>query len=137
MIGISRATGGTPEEEARELHRIQDGQSILDDVRSQVKTINGKLRDVDRQRLDLYLTSVREAEQRLQQHALWSKTPKPQVKVAPPTNEYGGAQLVQRCRQWFDIVQLALQTDCSPGALTRRIRDAQGTSAISRRRSFR
>jgi hypothetical protein len=102
---------GTPEEETRELRRIQDGQSILDDVRSQVKTINGKLSDVDRQRLDLYLTSVREAEQRLQQDELWSKAPKPKVNVPPPTNEYGGAQLIQRCRQWFDIVHLALQTD--------------------------
>lgn len=102
---------GTPEEEARELRRIQDGQSILDDVRSQVQTINGKLSDVDRQRLDLYLTSVREAEQRLQQDELWSKAPKPKVNVPPPTNEYGGALLIQRCRQWFDIVHLALQTD--------------------------
>src|SRR4051812_41886115 len=34
---------GTPDEEARELRRIRDGQSILDDVRDQVKSLNGKL----------------------------------------------------------------------------------------------
>ena len=39
---------GTPEEEARELRRIRDGQSILDDVRGQVKTLNARLGDVDR-----------------------------------------------------------------------------------------
>lgn len=102
---------GTPEEEARELRRLRDGQSILDDVRGQVQSINRRLGTADRQRLDLYLSSVREAEQRLQQDELWSKTPKAQVKVPPPTTDYGGTQLVQRSRQWYDIVHLALQTD--------------------------
>ncbi len=102
---------GTPEEEVRELRRLQDGQSILDDVRGQVKSISNKLSDADRQRLDLYLSSLREAEQRLQQDEKWSKTPKPQVKVPVPTVEFGGPQLLQRSRQWYDIVHLALQTD--------------------------
>jgi len=102
---------GTPDEEARELRRIRDGQSILDDVREQVKSINNKLNETDRQRLDLYLSSVREAEQRLQQDEKWSSTPKPQVQVPVPTTDFGGAQLLQRSRQWYDIVHLALQTD--------------------------
>ena len=102
---------GTADEEAREMRRIRDGQSILDDVRGQVKTINNKLSDTDRQRLDQYLSSVREAEQRLQQDEKWGSTPKPEVKVAVPTSDFGGAQLLQRSRQWFDIVHLALQTD--------------------------
>jgi hypothetical protein len=102
---------GNAEEEAREMRRLRDGQSILDDVRGQVKSINNKLNDADRQRLDLFLTSVREAEQRLQQDEKWGSTPKPQVKTPPPTSDFGGAQLLQRSRQWFDIVHLALQTD--------------------------
>ena len=102
---------GTPQEEARELRRLRDGQSILDDVRDQVRSISGRLGDADRQRLDLYLSSVREAEQRLQQDELWGKTPKPKVPMAPPTRDYGDAQLLQRSRQWFDIVHLAFQTD--------------------------
>ena len=102
---------GTPDEEASQLRRVRDGQSILDDVRGQIKGINSKLSESDRQRLDLYLSSVREAEQRLQQDELWSKTPKPNVDVPPPTVDYGGVQLVERSRQWYDLVHLALQTD--------------------------
>jgi len=102
---------GTPEEEAREMRRIKDGQSILDDVRGQVKSLNNKLGETDRQRLDLYLSSIREAEQRLQQDEKWSSTPKPQVKVPVPTTDFGGQQLLQRSRQWYDLVHLALQTD--------------------------
>ncbi|MBA4189830.1 MAG: hypothetical protein C0467_17750 [Planctomycetaceae bacterium] len=102
---------GTPDEEAREMRRIRDGQSILDDVREQVKTLNKNLSDTDRVRLDLYLSSVREAELRLQQDEKWGKTPKPEVKVAAPVQDFGGPQLLQRSRQWFDLVQLALKTD--------------------------
>ncbi len=102
---------GTPSEEAREMRRIRDGQSILDDVRGQLKSLNAKLSDTDRARLDLYLSSVREAEQRLQQDEKWSKTPKPEVKVTAPTTDFGGPQLLQRSKQWYDLVQLALKTD--------------------------
>jgi len=102
---------GTPEQEARELRRIREGQSILDDVRDQVTSLNGKLSGADRRKLDLYLSSVREAEQRLMQVDKWSTTPKPQVEYPTPSSDLGGAQLVARCRQWYDIVRLALETD--------------------------
>jgi len=102
---------GTAEEEAREMRRVREGQSILDDVRDQVKGLNNKLSDVDRRRLDLYLSSVREAEQRLQQDERWGNTPKPTVVMKTPTTDFGGAQLLERSRQWYDIVHLALQTD--------------------------
>src|SRR5581483_7940938 len=102
---------GTPEEEARELRRIREGQSILDDVRTQVRAMNARLGDTDRHRLEHYLASIREAEQRLQQDERWSRTPKPRVDFPAPTSDLGGAQLVARSRQWFDIIHLALQTD--------------------------
>jgi hypothetical protein len=102
---------GTPEEEARELQRVKDGQSILDDVGDQIKSLNRKVSNNDRARLDLFLTSVREAEQSLQQDEHWSTTPKPRVDVKEPATDYGGPQLIERSRQWYDIVHLALQTD--------------------------
>lgn len=102
---------GTPEEEAREMRRIQEGQSILDDVRGQVRSMNARLNAADRRKLEHYLSTVREAELRLQQDEKWSSTPKPKVDYPLPTNDFGGAQLVARSRQWFDIVRLALQTD--------------------------
>src|SRR5262249_27852230 len=36
---------GTPDEEAREMRRIQEGRSILDDVRAQVQAMNARLSD--------------------------------------------------------------------------------------------
>src|SRR5205814_10104085 len=43
---------GTPAEEARQLQRVNDGQSILDDARRQTKALNRKVSSSDRQRLD-------------------------------------------------------------------------------------
>ena len=102
---------GTPDEEARELQRIRDGQSILDDVGGQIKDLTRKVGQADRERLDLFLGSVREAEQSLQQNERWQTTPKPKVDFPPPTSDYGGAQLLERSRQWYALVHLALQTD--------------------------
>lgn len=104
---------GSPEEEARELRRVKDGQSILDDVGSQLKALNSRVSSSDRRRLELFLSSLREAEQTLKQDEHWSNTPKPKVEYAIPTNEYAGAQLVERSRQWYNIVHLALQTDAT------------------------
>jgi hypothetical protein len=102
---------GTPEEEARELQRVKDGRSILDDVSGQIQAINRKVGRTDRERLDLFLTSVREAESSLQQDEHWSTTPKPRVSFTPPSSDFGGPQLLERSRQWYNIVHLALQTD--------------------------
>ncbi len=102
---------GTPEDERRELQRVRDGQSILDDVGDQIKALHRRVSVPDQERLDSYLESVREAEKSLQQDEHWSTTPKPKVDFPLPTNDYGGAQLIERSRQWYNIVHLALQTD--------------------------
>lgn len=101
---------GTPDEVAREMRRIKDGQSILDDVRDQLGSLNAKLGSDDRERLDLYVSSIREAELKLQQDETWQVTPKPEVNVKPPV-ELSSAQLVECSRQWYDLVHLAFQTD--------------------------
>ncbi|MBM3758240.1 MAG: DUF1552 domain-containing protein [Acidobacteria bacterium] len=102
---------GTPEEIAREVRRLRDGRSILDDLRAQAREMERSLGAADRQRLDLFLTSIREAEQRLQQDEAWVHRPKPRVNVPIPVNATGSGQLIERSRQWYDLVHLALQTD--------------------------
>lgn len=103
---------GTPEEIARELRQLRDGRSILDNLRAQARTLSNNLGPNDRQRLDLLLTSIREAEQRLQQDEAWINRPKPRVNAQPPTNDaHAPGQLIARSRQWFNLIHLALQTD--------------------------
>jgi len=101
---------GTKAEIAHEISRIESGQSILDGVREQASTLSRRLGAADRARIDLLLTSIREAEQRLQQDQQWVLKPKPKVDVKPFTDPLPN-QLIEKERQWFDLVHLALQTD--------------------------
>lgn len=101
---------GTKAEIANEVARIENGQSILDGVREQATTLSRQLGASDRNRIDLLLTSIREAEQRLQQEQQWVLKPKPKVDVKPFTDP-SGEQLIEKERQWFDLIHLALQTD--------------------------
>jgi len=103
---------GTAEETAREIRRLRDGRSILDNLRAQARTLSNQLGATDRHRLDVLLTSIREAEQRLQQDEAWIDRPKPRVTAPMPTNDaHAPGQLLARSRQWYDLIHLALQTD--------------------------
>ena len=102
---------GRPEEVRVQVSRLEDGRSILDDVRDQAKTLRSGLGANDRDRLDEYITSVRELEQRLARDEAWHRTPKPRVDVPPPTDISNAADLIGRARLLFDLTHLALQTD--------------------------
>jgi hypothetical protein len=103
---------GTPQEVEREMQRIRTGQSILDSVRQQAKALAATLGQGDRRRIDLLLSSIREAEQRLQQDQAWMVKPKPKVKVAPFTDDHIVSQrMLDRQRQWYDLVHLVPQSD--------------------------
>lgn len=101
---------GTAEEKAREMHRIESGRSILDGVRNQAKQLSNSVGAADRDRLDLLLSSIREAEQRLQQDEAWIHKPKPRVDVKPYA-DLSADKMLERERRWYELVHLALQTD--------------------------
>ena len=101
---------GTPDEVAREVKRLENGQSILDGVRDQLKSLNRDLGNADRERLDILTTSIREAEGFLKQDEAWSSRPKP--KVTAVIKEFEQAEhWVAAQAQWFTLLHLALQTD--------------------------
>jgi hypothetical protein len=102
---------GRPEEVRAQMRRLENGRSILDDVRSQADSLRGELGSGDRDKLDEYLTSLRELERRLVKDEAWCKTPKPKVDVPPPQDIPSAADLIGRTRLLFDLTHLALQTD--------------------------
>ncbi|MFN0018713.1 MAG: DUF1552 domain-containing protein [Pirellulaceae bacterium] len=102
---------GRAEEVREQMRRLEDGRSILDDISVQAKTLRSSLGKTDREKLDEYLTSVRELEQRMVIDESWAKKPKPKVTVQPPTDIANAADLIGRTRLLFDLTHLALQTD--------------------------
>lgn len=102
---------GRADEVQGQMRRLADGKSILDDVRDQAKSLRSGLGIEDRDKLDEYLVSVRELEQRMVNDESWAKTPKPKVKEEPPKDILNAADLIGRTRLLFDLTHLALQTD--------------------------
>ena len=102
---------GDDDDVQEKLQRIEDGRSILDDVREQARSIRGQLGREDREKLDEYLTSLRELEQRMVNDISWARKPKPHVDVDPPTDIPNASDLIGRTRLLFELSHLALQTD--------------------------
>lgn len=102
---------GNASEVAALQQKLAAGQSVLDAVAGQAKTLERTLPGPDRNKLDEYLSAVREVEQRLQQADAWSRRPKPRVAVKPPVDSNNPADSFGRARLLLDVAQLALETD--------------------------
>lgn len=94
-----------------QIRRIEDGRSILDGVSDQAKSLRSGLAANDRDKLDEYLTSLRELEQRMVKDESWARKPKPKVNVEPPKDIPNASDLIGRTRLLFDLSHLAFQTD--------------------------
>lgn len=102
---------GTPAEVKQQVKDLQRGRSILDTVNGEAKKLERDLGPRDREKLDQYLTSVRQLETRLQASAGWAQKPKPTVAVKPPVDVADRFDILARTRLMHDLIALALQTD--------------------------
>lgn len=99
---------GSPGERAASLARRQSRQrSILDFVVDDARALQGQLADRDRQKLDEYLTSVREIEKRIEATERFGAAPDPAV--ATPAGIPAGYE--EYLDVMFDLLLLAFQTD--------------------------
>lgn len=110
---------------ARE-RQLSEGRSALDAVSAQAKKLQSSLIREDREKLEEYLTSVRELEQRLQKDEQWCRKPKPSVKEQPPRDITSAADVLGRTKHMLDLTALALQTDS-----TRLVTIATGGSSFT------
>ncbi len=81
--------------------------SILDAVMEQARAMGRRLSKRDQQKMDQYLTSVREVEKTLQQEGAWVHRPRPEVDMKEPKN----GTITQQLPILFELIALALQTD--------------------------
>jgi hypothetical protein len=102
---------GAQDEVRAQQQKLQLGRSILDDVRAQAARLQGTLGSSDRDKLEEYLTSVRDLERRLQIEEQWLTRPLPIVAATPPIDISNPSDLIGRTRLLFELTQLALQTD--------------------------
>lgn len=99
--------GTSEKNKASELDRFQMQRSILDMVNENANDLKRKLNKQDRDKLDEYLTSIRDVEQRIDLRRSWVDIPKPDAPFQPPANR----NMVQDLPLLYDMIVLALQTD--------------------------
>ena len=102
---------GTPAETEAQVRRLETGQSILDAVSGQLKTLGGTVGPRDRDRLDQYVTSVRELEQRMQMSREWEDRPKPTVSASVPLDPESPKAYMDKVKLMYDLARLAFETD--------------------------
>ncbi|MFT5496310.1 MAG: hypothetical protein ACI9TH_001708, partial [Kiritimatiellia bacterium] len=68
----------TPAQAEAEMHKIDEGRSMLDFVSAEAKQLNAKISTADRHRVDEYFESVRDVERQLKMSREWVNQPKPE-----------------------------------------------------------
>ena len=95
----------------REAQRVRFSHrtSVLDALRDSAGALNRTLNQADRNKLDQYLTSVRDVERRLQMSKEWLDRPKPKSPIDEILDEE--RQHIDEVALLYDLIALALQTD--------------------------
>ncbi len=102
---------GSEAQIAQQVQKLELGQSIMDSVADQTKSLMKSLGPKDRDRIDQYLTGVRDLEQRLEASKAWESIPKPNPKGAPPKDPSDPKEYMDKVRLMYDMARLAFETD--------------------------
>ncbi len=102
---------GSKAEVEAQMRGLKRGRSILDTVTGQAKKLHRDLGPHDREKLDEYLSAVRDLEGRLVQNEAWAQRPKPKVDAKPPTDIQSRTDAIGKMKLMQDLIVLALQTD--------------------------
>lgn len=102
---------GTKQEKDAQVRKLQRGRSILDTVLGEAKSLHKTLGQNDQEKLDEYLSSVRDLEIQLQQSEGWVNKPKPKVKAKEPKDIADRGDIIGKLKLMYDLITLAVQTD--------------------------
>ena len=102
---------GDAAEVQKQLQRLKQRGSILDTLNAEAGRFSSTLGSTDKARLDQYLTSVREVEQRLQTASEWEQRPKPVATQSAPTDINDSKLFFEKFDLMLSIAQLAFETD--------------------------
>lgn len=102
---------GSAAEVAARLRRLQERGSVLDALGDDLRRFQSGLGAPDRTRLEQYLTSVRELEERLFASGEWERKEKPVTKNAAPQDIADRAKFFPKIQLMFEMARLAFESD--------------------------
>src|SRR5580700_7569709 len=102
---------GSKREVEQQIDRLKLGQSIMDAVASDANSLKNQLGSADRERLDQYMTGVRELEHRMMLSSAWERRPKPKASEPEPKDPDSNRAYMEKVRLMYDMSRLAFETD--------------------------
>ncbi|WP_442510313.1 DUF1552 domain-containing protein [Novipirellula sp. SH528] len=102
---------GDPAAVQRQLHQLDQRGSILDTLLDDSRHFRRNLGGDDQARLDQYLTSVREIEERLHSAREWELRPKPSTEQPVPEDIHDNKQFFEKFDLILSMARLALESD--------------------------
>ena len=102
---------GDPEAVQKQLRHLDERGSILDALTDQTRRFSRDLGSDDRSRLDQYLTSIREVEERLLTAREWELKPKPIASQPEPEDIRDNKLIFNKLDLMLSMAQLAFESD--------------------------
>ncbi len=102
---------GSADEVQKQLVRLKQRGSILDALNAEAGRVSRTLGSTDKARLDQYLTSVREVEQRLLVASEWEQRTKPVATQHEPRDINDSKLFFEKFDLMLDIARLAFESD--------------------------
>jgi len=102
---------GSEEEVERQVARLRLGESIMDSVAEHAGGLKQTLGTRDRDRLDQYVTGVRELERRMVLSRAWERKPKPTTKHPQQVDPGDSRAYMEKVRLMYDMARLAFESD--------------------------
>jgi hypothetical protein len=102
---------GDADEARAHIRRLELGRSVMDLVADHARALDARLGARDRERMDQYVTAVRDLEQRLVKARRWEDVPRPTTRAPPPEDPRSNKDYLERTRLMYDMARLAFESD--------------------------
>ena len=111
VVAIDPGYAVNPAQIERQIARLKLGESIMDSVADHAGGLKKTLGATDRDRLDQYMTGVRELEHRMVLAREWEHKPKPKPSEPEPRDPDSNRAYMEKVRLMYGMARLAFETD--------------------------
>ena len=127
---FDRLFGADPASMTEQRQNLENSGSMLDLVLDNATSLRGRLGKYDQTKLDEYLSSVRQIEQRVERSERWLDVPKPTVDSTGLHLEADDSTPRELIQTMYDLIYLAFQTD-STRIATYQLGNMNGATSIA------
>ncbi len=102
---------GSEDEIELQIRKLQLGQSIMDTLGEQARSLGQRISASDRDRMEQFSTAVRDVERRMVELQQWQRKPKPTTTAEIPIDPADPSDYMKKTQLMYQMARLAFETD--------------------------